>query len=202
MCCLDKKMTNLKIAVDIDGVLSKTMEYFVFHLNSTYGRNFSIHDITQYNFTSLEKYFSFSLYDELLRVIDTSLEDFKIHEHSKDILQGFKEKHSFSVLTSRSDIFGERSKKWIEKHYGEDVFEDVYTLEASGFSCKSDFCVQHNFDLLLEDQPNYALNTRDKGIGVILLCRPWNQDVSTCDLLRRAKTWKEVGELISDFEKK
>lgn len=194
-------MTNLKIAVDIDGVLSKTMEHFIFHLNTTYDKNFSIHDITQYNFTSLERYFSFSLFDELLRVIDTSLEEFKPYEHSKEILHEFKGKHSLSILTSRNEGFAQRSKNWIEKHFGDDLFDDFYILEGSGFSCKSDFCVYHNFDLLLEDQPNYALKTRDKGIKVILLCRPWNQEVTTCDLLKRAKTWKEVRELICDLEK-
>ncbi len=194
-------MTKLKVAVDIDGVLSKTMEYFISHLNSTYNKNFSIHDITQYNFTSLQKDFSFSLYDELIDVINTSLEEFKTYADSKEVLHEFKEIHSFSVLTSRSEIFGERSKNWVERHFGEDFFEEVYTLEGSGFSCKSDFCVEHNFDILLEDQPNFALKTRDKGIGVILLCRPWNQDVRTCNLLKRAKTWREVRDLIMYFEK-
>ena len=57
---------------------------------------------------------------------------------------------------------------------------------------KGELCKDLNVDLMIEDDPKYAEDCALKGINVLLLDKPWNQNCIEHENIIRVKNWKEI----------
>ena len=196
---IEKKMTKSKIAIDIDGVLSKTMEHFVDYINAKYNTSFQIEDINEYEMNNLQKKVSFDIYEELINYIKHNLFLFEVYEEADIMIRELALHYDLYIITSRSSLFEQATIEWLYYYFSYEVFTQIHFLETTPYTCKSEFCENKGVEFLLEDAPHYADATRAKGIYVLLFSRPWNQEVEECGKLLRVNGWREAKEKIIEL---
>lgn len=113
---------------------------------------------------------------------------------------------SLVVVTSRQHVIREPTLDWIEAHFP-NVFDDVYfgnhfALEGSSRK-KSEICKAVGANVLIDDNPNYALECAAAGIRVLLYDwnhgYPWSKtpDGPLHDRITRVRDWNEVEQALS-----
>ena len=85
-------------------------------------------------------------------------------------------------------------KIFLEKDYEIHFSGDIY----EGRKLKDEICNDLNLDLIIEDSPYYSKNCAEKGIKVLLLDKPWNQNCEHENIIR-VNNWKEVLEKIKEM---
>lgn len=101
------------------------------------------------------------------------------------------------AITSRPNKFKDKTINWISNNFG-NVFEKI--VHSSDFHkdnkklSKKDLCLKFDLDILIEDNPEYALNCSEAGVFVFLLDKPWNQrfEDKKCYNIYRVDNWKEI----------
>lgn len=189
-------LKSLRIAVDIDEVLCRTNDYFLEDFNSEHNTNFTRENITSYDYSSLDGFESKYVFEKVKTHVSEKLISYEISQDAITTLKKLKEiGHELFILTSRFDETEEDTKKWIFAHFGVSFFKEIiFTNGVINNSCKSDYCINKDFDILIEDAPHYAQKSSEKGIKVLLMDCPWNGDVVETKNLIRVKNWKEISE--------
>lgn len=116
-----KEFKALKIGIDIDDVLCFTWNEVISNYNKKYNENLKFEDIKNFNFNGNEKLKEeFFLYDKKFGV------EHKPYQNSKEILNKLKkEGHKLSLITSRKDFQKKTTLSWVEKHFGNNFFENI-----------------------------------------------------------------------------
>lgn len=167
---------NLKIMVDIDGVLAESDGPLLDIVNSDLGTDFSPSDLTSYH-----------KLDELLEGFHVAPDYLhKIYHGDRFILRqpvyaasitgmrllaGMGELH---IVTARDPEAGphvkKETKQWLDEHGF--VYEKLVFSRDKAAYCRSTGC-----RYAIEDAPQHADALAKAGIGVLLVDKPYNQEV-------------------------
>lgn len=105
------------------------------------------------------------------------------------------------VVTSRQHVIRHQTLDWIERHYP-GIFSDVYfgnhfALEGEARP-KSEICRSIGAEVLIDDNPRYAVECAQHNIGVLLFDHnnsyPWSKtsDGPVHPLITRVESWDDV----------
>lgn len=193
----------MNIGIDIDEVLAKFIDTWHDFLNEEYSVKYKFDDIYSY---SIPEVYDFSKEDAVKRIFDfynsKNFSTIEPYENSKEVLSELKGDHKLIIVTSRPTEIEKQTINWLDKHY-KDLFDDI--ILTSGFSrkgfCqtgnnKADICHEYDIDLFIEDAPAYCTGIAEEGIQVLMMDKPWNQDVKTGKKLKRIDNWNNVKEYI------
>jgi uncharacterized HAD superfamily protein len=186
----------MKLGIDIDDVITKSMEAYVEDYNKNYNDNLKYENIIDYRLWNLFKDFTEK---DLIKFFDDFFEE---KAYKLDLVKGVKEalnslnsEHEIILITSRPAIFNEKTKQFIDLHFPEldlkIIHSDTSTFNHSGKD-KVDLCLENGIDILIEDQLRYAKKCADKNIKTFLFDCPWNQDVEENENMVRVKNWSEI----------
>ncbi|KAJ6836415.1 uncharacterized protein M6B38_327635 [Iris pallida] len=106
-----------------------------------------------------------------------------------------------SVVTSRQNVIKDHTLEWIEKHYP-GLFQEIhfgnhFALDGQSRP-KSEICRSLGAQVLIDDNPRYALECAEVGIRVLLFdyhnSYPWSKDDSAVShpLVTKVHNWEEV----------
>eukprot|EP00245_Coleochaete_scutata_P010577 TRINITY_DN3742_c0_g1_i1.p1 TRINITY_DN3742_c0_g1~~TRINITY_DN3742_c0_g1_i1.p1 ORF type:complete len:410 (+),score=60.99 TRINITY_DN3742_c0_g1_i1:138-1367(+) len=109
------------------------------------------------------------------------------------------------VVTSRQHVIRKPTLEWIDVHYP-GIFKEVhfgnhYALEGVARP-KSEICKSLGVEILIDDNPKYALECAEHGIEVLLFdwkdSYPWSKtdDGPVHPLITRVQDWVEVEEVL------
>ncbi|KAL9248746.1 hypothetical protein AKJ16_DCAP08340 [Drosera capensis] len=157
-----------------------------------------------------------SLQEKLVVAVDVDEADIRVHEFFKTsyfrnaihpIPGAHKALHKLSnfcrlsVVTSRQNAIKDQTIKWIEMHYPglfrEIHFGNHFALDGTSRP-KSDICRSMEAKVLIDDNPEYAIDCAEAGIKVLLFdyenSYPWSKDVSVDQhpLAMRVHNWEQV----------
>ncbi|MBR9675850.1 hypothetical protein GOV05_02470 [Candidatus Woesearchaeota archaeon] len=165
----------MRIAVDLDQVLADILTPLLKYYNKKYDKNEFLDDTKPHNITDAWKLTK----QEILVVLEdffTNSEEFRAVQVMPGALTAIKSlknnKHELFVLTSRPKLVMKESVKWVEKHFGDNTFKDMFfTNDDFDFSNnnKSKYLKEHNIKLLIDDNPSYCLEAAQAGFQTILL---------------------------------
>jgi len=191
------------IAVDLDDVLANTVEAFISYYNQHHTAPISEADVTT------------SDWSECLRIPPAEIGPILIQFTNSDAfrqmspLPGAVEavstlarSHQLHVVTSRWGPLVEVTVIWLNWHFSNSIAETHYsrTSHRNPFNGtahdKPEICRQIGSSVIIEDCPNHARNCLSAGMSVVLLDRPWNQELADGNLIRAA-SWSNVLEAIS-----
>ncbi len=192
----------MRVAIDVDEVLTRTNDYFLREFNEEHGTEFKREDITDYNYLWVEKegFNRDYVFGKLVEYVRNDLDSYDIGSDIVDVLSNLKNLgHELFILTSRDDLVKERTIEWLEKSFGKGFFDEmVFTGDAiSKTICKSEVCKIHEFDVLIEDAPHYCQEVSKAGVKVLMMDCPWNRDVKESENLIRVNNWKEVFDFLN-----
>lgn len=193
----------MKIGIDVDGVLCRTVEYFLFDFNKQHNTKFSRDDIKEVEFIVLEGFDGDYILDKLVEHIDGNMSFYDITDHSKKVLKKLKEQgHELIVITARMNHFKDKTVEWLEYHFGKDFFDDIvfYNHSSKERIPKYKVCNDMAVELLIDDSPDNAIGANKHGINVLVMSNPWNEHLEDTNMLKRVNNWKDVLEHLSFYE--
>lgn len=174
-------MNNKIIAVDIDEVLSETIDA-VLEVNN-YEINWmkiAKEDVSSFYFHEIERLNIWieedvKIFDKLW--LSEKRRDVKPVEWAIEKLNELKsEWYKFIIITARREEFREYTEKRVEQNYpwifDEIVFTNHYMINAVP---KSEICKQKWIEIMIEDNLDYAIDMANAGVKVYLMDRPWNK---------------------------
>jgi 5'(3')-deoxyribonucleotidase len=161
-----------KIAIDVDGTLSKTVEALLEKVNKRNNTNYVVENITDYEKDlskicgSWEKVLE--EYDELW---GREIERISPHVTLKDLLK-LEEEYEIIIVTNRKDKKHKKFvREWLKRNFGLE-FEIILVGEME------DKIKLKDYELIIDDSPVLAEAIRDnpeiKKL-LILVERPWNR---------------------------
>jgi len=185
------------IAIDIDEVLSDTLNHVLEGYNESRNTSFKREDFINYHYEvilSNDKESPKDIWDNFIR---TKGHEIKPIEGAVEAVKKLALKHDLLILTSRSGEYAEITKNWLLNNFNIPI-RIIYTNNFFGESHtkKSDFCSDEGVDIVIEDQARHALDCADVCKVVYLLDSPWNQNETLPENVKRVYSWEEIIEHI------
>ncbi|KAF5481593.1 hypothetical protein F2P56_002233 [Juglans regia] len=194
---------KIVVAVDVDEVLGN----FVSALNRFIAdRYFSNHSISEYHVYEFFKIWNCSRDEADIRVHEFfKTPYFKTGIHpipgARRALHTLSRFCNLSVVTSRQNAIKDHTIDWIEKHYP-GLFQEIHFgnhFALDGVSRpKSEICRSLGANVLIDDNPRYAIECAEIGIRVLLFdyenSYPWckTESVNQHPLVTKVHNWAEV----------
>jgi uncharacterized HAD superfamily protein len=185
----------MKIAIDLDEVMACLLESVNDYYNKKNKTNFKVKDFYTYDWWSVWNISQEEAIEEFFIFMKSNLS--KQIKPVKDAIESInilKDKFEIIVITARQEEFKEQTEEWIKKHFPgleqSVYFTNVYSRSFKP-SKKSDVALKLGVNTIIEDQVVHAYDCANKGIKVILLDSPWNQDVSGKNI-ERVYSWDEI----------
>ncbi|CAM0913210.1 unnamed protein product [Alopecurus aequalis] len=195
--------TKMVVAVDVDEVLGSFLAALNRFIADRYSWNHSVSEYHVYEF---------------FKIWNCSREkaNFLVHEFftthyfqdgihpipgARDTLQNLSSFCSLSVVTSRQDAIKNHTLEWIEKFYP-GLFEQIhfgnhFALQGQSRP-KSEICRSFGAQVLIDDNPRYALECAEDGMRVLLFdydnSYPWCKTGvdQSHPLVTKVHNWQEV----------
>jgi len=183
-----------KIGVDIDEILSETVQTFLGFYNARHGTNFVLDEIIEYSFS---RQFGISLEDEKRAIHEFFVSDEALHiptlAGSIEAIQALSKENKLYAVSSRPTELIQSTTAWLNLYYPK-CFTDV-VLTNSHFDStktKSDVCRSLKLDIFIDDQIVFAEDCAQVCSVVYLLNKPWNQTSFSVDNIVRVMTWADI----------
>lgn len=188
-------MPNLRIAVDLDGVLAEAMIVWCDLYNKRHNGSLSLEDISAWNVWKLVGIPR----DEFFRILDDAwLEWERIPPTEEKVGRQVQLLHEFGtvdVVTGRSIQTVGPAKDWLKAHSV--PYHEFVRTESTLAK------IRLNYDVLVDDSPKLMELIASKSIALgILYTRPWNRDAKLPSVVRRANKWAEVPPIVRTASKK
>lgn len=191
----------MKIAVDLDEILSNsTLEFLNFYKNN-YGEDFLLEQITDYSYDAIN--FSKEPHHLVMTKFHNSqeFEDMSVVAGAKEAIELLTKEHELFVVSGRPESLRGKTIQWLNENFS-NCFKDVFITNTYSFEknhkhvTKSSFCLDHGVTLLIDDQLYFAEECAKNGIKVLLFDYPWNRKDGLDDNITRVFSWSEIVEKI------
>jgi 5'(3')-deoxyribonucleotidase len=182
-------MPDLKIAVDLDGVLAEAMVVWCDLYNKRYGGSLEFKDIRAWEVWKLVKVTR----DQFFRLLDDAWLDWeKMPPTEQDVGEQVKllrESGTVDIVTGRSPRTVSQAIQWLKEHA---IPYDQFVRTESTLAK-----INLAYDVFIDDSPKLMelIATRPKALG-ILYTRPWNHDTQMPTVVRRVTRWAQVPPII------
>lgn len=204
-------MSGRRIYVDIDDVLSQTIECLIDLLEQTHDRRVEVEDVRHFH---LER--SFGLSEREIHTFmerahaDEIIESIAPIPGATEVLSGWTAVgHEVRLVTGRPPTTNAASRRWLERHaiphaalHHLDKWSRPSWNHAGLPALRFEEIPALAFDLAVEDSLDTAARlVGDFGIPVALMDRPWNRDLTGLpgnvrEGLWRCADWDAVAELL------
>ena len=189
----------MRIGIDIDNVISNfndvLLNKYIEHDKSINGKgivnkNVYIREMFDWNKEYEEKFYKDN--------IENFANLFKpIKDCSKYIKLLKEEGNTIYIISGRDN--GEYSdpynmtKNWLEKY--DIVYDKLFLVDAYNSHSKTEICLEHNVDVMIDDSKRMCKDIKDNGIRALLMDTPYNRDTNEFE---RVCSWKEIYDIISN----
>lgn len=186
-----------KIAIDIDGVLADLAMPLMDFCNVRYGTKIEVKDLHSFDFKEI---FEITKEEERSFLLDFFKTDYFQNiqpiKDSQNGINALSKNNSLNIITARPKYVENETRLWLERFY-ENVFSKIHFAEniyASGrpTTLKSDFCLNNDYSVMIEDDSRYANDCSEKGIETILITRPWNKNQFIHLNVKRVEDWESI----------
>ncbi|KAK3239658.1 hypothetical protein CYMTET_50428 [Cymbomonas tetramitiformis] len=182
-CPVDSSQ-RLRVAVDVDEVLGR----FVYALNNYIEEEHKmIHDVSDYSVYDFKTIWNCSQQEsnELVHSFFESPHFFEGIPPIPGAAEALKRLTTYCdlvVVTSRQHVIQEPTLQWLDQHFPETFaevcFGNHFALEGTSRT-KSEICKELGAEVLVDDNPGYAMECAEGGIKVLLfdwkLQYPWSK---------------------------
>jgi uncharacterized HAD superfamily protein len=183
---------QLKIAVDLDGVLAETMEAWCRHANEFLGTTYTLSDIDTW--ASWRKLGITR--DQFFQFLDEAWDDWETIPPTEPRLAEKVRKIArlgeIDIVTGRSKESVRAAKDWL----ADQNIEYRRFVRVPGWKDK----IFLNYDVYIDDAPELMpLISRNPMMWGILYIRPWNTTVPELRQIFRAESWTEIPRLFREI---
>ncbi|MDQ7784543.1 MAG: hypothetical protein RDU20_16790 [Desulfomonilaceae bacterium] len=176
----------MNIAFDVDGVVLRSIEIILHHVNRAQGRNLTPEDLLTWDLEPL------GLDEPTLReAVDHMYSQPKIepYEDARQVLSRIYRMSGKPLLFITGRTRPETALKQLRAlPWNPTVPEMIVT---GGDRYKRDWLIETSADFIVEDDPEHLRSYLDMGIGVGLMVQPWNRNTDI-PVTERFHGWKDL----------
>jgi len=182
-------VSNLRIGVDLDGVLAEAMVVWCDLYNKRYGGSLTFEDIRAWEVWRIVKITR----DQFFRLLDDAWLEWErmppTEESVGEQMRLLREFGTVDVVTGRSMRTGSQAKEWLR---AQAISYDRFVRTESTLAK-----IRLDYDVFVDDSPKLMerIASRSTVLG-ILYTRPWNREAHMPSVIRRANSWSEVPSIV------
>lgn len=192
---------RLKIAIDYDGTIAKTMEFVCELINLQTGRNYNYKDVKSWDFwekEGWEKQFwnSYNFLDKNGRLSIKPYDDHVFKSLDK-LVEG-----RLDIVTANNEIAANDIASWVDYYgnYDHDYRWLDFKVNCIGRKTAAEK-LSLDYDLYIDDNPNLAIEAANHPNKRVLLANaPWNKEIPNSFNVRRFESWEEIPKLIESIK--
>jgi uncharacterized HAD superfamily protein len=186
----------MKIAVDMDEILSEFCNSFIKFHNFKYQTSFKKNDFFSFDFSKVLKCSE----EEAINRVNLFFESdfFKIIDLVPGSLKGInllKQKHELHLVTGRQEEIKEETIRWLNQYFPNTFKTINFTNHYSKLykkTTKAEVCIKLGVKVLIEDSLEYSKGLEEHDIKVILMNVPWNQKEKLPSNFVRVYNWDDI----------
>ncbi|MBU0894587.1 MAG: hypothetical protein KKF48_03045 [Nanoarchaeota archaeon] len=185
----------MKIAIDVDDTVVDFVKPFLIYYNRGFNTNYSFEDINSSEIWKCLGLDKDSFRDLLVDFRKTSFfEDRVLYSDFKNVFEDLNKKHISCFVTSRSKEVSRETESFFKRNLNNFNTPIFYSggIHPTENGSKAEICLEKKVDFLVDDNEIYGLDCAEKGIGVFLLDKPWNQGDGLPDNVERVEDWYEI----------
>jgi hypothetical protein len=172
---LEKQVTRMKIALDVDGVLADVIISWLNYSNSVRPK-IAKHQITNWEFWKEFEIDPFDFYAELSLCWKNWMSIPVTEEKLSSVTKSLSGIGQVDIVTARERSTDSFVKSWLNHH---DIFYDNYVSVIDG-PMKADL----DYDVFIDDSPLNAEKFLKNNKKMILYSQPWNQHIHENEIHR------------------
>ena len=185
---LEKQVTKLKIALDVDGVLADVIMSWL-NYNNSIRPKLTKHQITNWEFWKEFQINPFDFYVELSLCWKNWISIPTTEKNLSSITKSLSDVGQVDIVTARERSTDSFVKSWLDHH---EISYDNYVSVIDG-PMKADL----DYDVFIDDSPLNAEKFLKNNKNVILYSQPWNQHVSENQIYRVSNLFEAVEKIKS-----
>ncbi|KAK4266038.1 hypothetical protein QN277_027013 [Acacia crassicarpa] len=191
------------VAVDVDEVLGNFVSALNRFIADQYSSNYSVSEYHVYEFFKIWNCSRDEAAARVHQFFKTPYFKTGIHPlpGAQTALQKLSRFCNLSVVTSRQNVIKDHTIDWLEKNFP-GLFQEIHFGNHFALDGvprpKSEICRSLNAQVLIDDNPRYAIECAEVGIRVLLFdyenSYPWCkvESVDQHPLVTRVRNWEEV----------
>lgn len=180
---INNQVDNMKIGVDIDGVISDYVTSFRKLIKEEYGVDFGYDDIHQHD---LWKVLGLPKKETLQLIIKTFDYDLGFQIGALDGLKTLAEKHEVVLVTARPPVVKQKTIDWIKLH---NISHSKLIFSKEG----DKHCLYHeNFDVIIDEHLEEISNWIGKTAKILVFNHPWNKSMNIKNHFIRVYSWENI----------
>ena len=193
-------MEKMKIAIDVDEVVAKTIGRYMDFIGSKGYRKVEFEDICSYNLDEvlgIKKELMIKLWLDFFEEV----EGVEVVDGAKKGVDYLNKKYGVYVITARSKNISRVTRDFIFENFrilGDRVLFSGDRSNGQG-KTKDEFCRELGISLIIEDCGGDSLKYASTGLKVLLLDKPWNQGFEH-ENITRCFCWGEILEKIEEID--
>lgn len=198
---------QLTIAVDIDDVLSKTVEAFITFSNERWGHTLTTDDYQE----AWAEVWNVTIKEAEKRGIEYhdsgAVGRYRPHDSAFDVLKKLSKKYRLIAATSRRKVLMPETEAWMAQHFP-GIFSELhyagmwdrtqndFDIKRALSNTKTELLQQIGANYLIDDQLKHCVSAHQAGITAILFGEyGWNKNLPEgSEGIIRARDWNEVAE--------
>ena len=186
----------MKIAFDVDGVVLKSIDIILDHINKKTGRNIRVNDLTTWDLEplGLDLKTVWEAVDHMYATPRVEPYSQAVHVLSR-IYRTTREPLLF--ITGRADP--QTARRHLEALSWNPTVPEM--VVCGGNRDKRDYLAQNSVDLIVEDDTRHLDDYREAGFDVGLMVRPWNRNASTA-VTARFESWVDIDQWFMGISRK
>ena len=182
---------KLKIAVDIDGVVSDFVGTFVPLVKERYGVELTHNDIYVHD---LFLVLGITEQEALELIIETLQRPICLIPGAAEALKKINEHNEVSFITARPPSTHEITTRWLYKH--KIRYHSLIWLKEGNKHLS-----EREFDIVIDDHLRELIGFHNKAKYLVVFDHPWNQTRNVKSLITRVYTWNDIENLIDQLRK-
>jgi len=195
----------MKIAVDLDDVLSSFIAEFLRWYNPQYGTNWQFEDVVDYHWPNFMNITTEQAISDVHRFFATSeFANLPLIPGATEFVQQLASQHELYIITARQRVAEAITYTYLEKSFP-GVFRDVlfanhYSIDGSPARTKGELCEQAGCELIIDDDARHAGALLAHNVKMVLMDKPWNKNDQLPTGVIRAYNWEDVLSAINASE--
>jgi uncharacterized HAD superfamily protein len=196
--CQDRKKV---ICTDIDGVLADFCGTFINFINEIKKTNHSVKDL---KYWKIHKSLGMTEEEEksLTKIFIErgGIKELPVIKYAMSCIKELSEIATIYAITSRQIELYRDTLFWIRKNFSYYITDVFFTERAN--KTKGEIASRLEALLVVEDNPEQAVEIANKEIIVLLFDYPYNREVNHRNIIRIYSGWEEATEIIKEIIKK
>jgi 5'(3')-deoxyribonucleotidase len=177
----------VRVAIDVDGVLSDVVGHILPILNTKYNTKYQYRDVNHWDFSingiSIGEHLKEYFFNQEFLLTTPEIEG------AREALIEIAKRHEITIVTGRLEYTRRYTYLWLNDRFVYDkiIFTNKKTIQST------------DCDLLIDDYFKYINDFSNSGGNTIQLLQPWNENYIAEEVNYVATKWEEIPGLIERF---